>query len=590
MQDEPIGKVSWVSGPVVRTMETHRVHMLDMVAVGQERLIGEVIGLVGEEATVQVYEDTAGLMPGAPVYGTGAPLAAELGPGLIGSIYDGILRPLPALAKATGTFIGRGVQAPSLARDKQWEFKPVVRAGQEATPGMVVGTVQETLRIEHRILVPPNVRGSFVSVTAKGSYTVDHEIARVKTEHGEAPLTMFQRWPVRVRRPVAKRLPADVPLVTGQRVIDCMFPIAKGGAAAIPGGFGTGKTITQHQLAKWCDADLIVYIGCGERGNEMTEVLVEFPKLIDPRSNRPLMERTILIANTSDMPVAAREASIYTGITLAEYYRDMGYAVALMADSTSRWAEALREISGRLEEMPAEEGYPAYLATRLAEFYERAGLVTTLGGQTGSVSVIGAVSPAGGDFSEPVTQHTSRFIGAFWALDKELASARYFPSINYINSYSAYAETVRGWWQKIGGTDGASWHTLREEAIDILRRDNKLQQIVKLVGEEALPDEQKLIINTARILQNAFLQQSAFDEVDMFAVPERQLRMLAVILHAHRRGEDVLKKGIPIYKFQQLAVQDDIMRMKSRIPNDKLAEFDALDKAMDEQVEKLLAE
>jgi len=589
MQDEPIGRVSWVSGPVVRTMETRRVHMLDMVEVGEERLIGEVIGLRGEEATIQVYEDTTGLMPGAPVYSTGFPLAAELGPGLITSIYDGILRPLQAIASATGVFIGRGVRMPALPRDTEWEFTPKVRPGQEVTPGMVIGTVPETQRIEHRIMVPPDMHGTVVSVVGPGKYTIEHEIARIKTDSGETPLTMIQRWPVRLKRPVAERLPNDRPLVTGQRVIDCIFPIAKGGAAAIPGGFGTGKTITQHQLAKWSDADLIVYIGCGERGNEMTEVLVEFPKLIDPRSNRPLMERTILIANTSDMPVAAREASIYTGITLAEYYRDMGYHVALMADSTSRWAEALRELSGRLEEMPAEEGFPAYLATRLAEFYERAGFVTTLGGETGSVSVIGAVSPAGGDFSEPVTQHTSRFIGAFWALDKELASARYYPSINYINSHSAYVESVLEWWKGIGG-EALDWHALREETVDILRRDDKLQQIVKLVGEEALPDEQKLILDTARILQNAFLQQSAFDEVDTFAAPEKQLRMLNVILHYFHRGQDVVKKGTPIYRFQQLGVRNDINRMKSNIPNDKLEQFDGIDKAIDEQVEALLAE
>jgi len=438
-------------------------------------------------------------------------------------------------------------------------------------------------------MVPPGVSGEVLSVAAPGKYTIEQEVARIRTDSGEQPLTMMQRWPVRVKRPVAGRIAPDRPLVTGQRVIDCVFPIAKGGAAAIPGGFGTGKTITQHQLAKWSDADLIVYIGCGERGNEMTEVLVEFPKLVDPRSGRPLMERTILIANTSDMPVAAREASIYTGITLAEYYRDMGYHVALMADSTSRWAEALRELSGRLEEMPAEEGFPAYLATRLAQFYERAGMVTTLGGQSGSVTVIGAVSPAGGDFSEPVTQHTSRFIGCFWALDKELASARYYPSINYINSYSSYTESVRGWWKEVGGED-QDWHALREEAVDILRRDDKLQQIVKLVGEEALPDEQKLILDTARILQNAFLQQSAFDEVDTFAVPEKQLRMLNTILYYYHRGHDVLKKSIPIYKFQQLAVRNDINRMKSNIPNDKLEQFDAIDRAIDEQVEGLLTQ
>jgi V/A-type H+-transporting ATPase subunit A len=439
-------------------------------------------------------------------------------------------------------------------------------------------------------MVPPQISGTVVSVAAPGKYTVDQEICKVKTPSGaEVPLMMMQRWPVRQKRPVARRLPAETPLVTGQRVVDCMFPMVKGGAAAIPGGFGTGKTITQHQLAKWSDADLIVYIGCGERGNEMTEVLVEFPKLIDPHSNRPLMERTILIANTSDMPVAAREASIYTGITLAEYYRDMGYHVALMADSTSRWAEALRELSGRLEEMPAEEGFPAYLATRLAEFYERAGMVEPLGGGTGSVSVIGAVSPAGGDFSEPVTQHTSRFIGCFWALDKELASARYYPSINYINSHSSYVESVAGWWKKVGG-ETLDWQALREETVDILRRDDKLQQIVKLVGEEELPDEQKLILDTARILQNAFLQQSAYDDIDTYSVPEKQLRMLSVILHYYHRGHDVVKRSMPIYKYQQLEVRNDIMRMKSRIPNDQLQEFDALDRAIDEQVDALIAE
>jgi V/A-type H+-transporting ATPase subunit A len=440
-----IGKVVFVNGPIVRTDGAGALHMYELVQVGAAHLTGEVIGLAGGVGTIQVYEETSGLRPGEPVFASGGPLCAELGPGLVESMFDGILRPLRALEKATGSFIGRGVTVPSLDRSRLWQVELQVKLGDEIRPGQIVAEVQETTLFRHRVLAPPDVAGKAVEVVPDGAYTVDQSLVRVAGKSGQQRIALFQRWPVRRTRPSARRLPPTRPLVTGQRVIDGLFPIAKGGTAAIPGGFGTGKTMTQHQLAKWSEADLIVYIGCGERGNEMTEVLEDFPKLIDPRTNRPLMERTILIANTSNMPVAAREASIYTGITVAEYFRDMGYDVALMADSTSRWAEALRELSGRLEEIPAEEGFPAYLGTRLGEFYERAGAVEALCGKPGSVTAIGAVSPPGGDFSEPVTQHTRRFIRCFWGLDRALAGARHYPAINWLESYSDYTSEMRGW-------------------------------------------------------------------------------------------------------------------------------------------------
>jgi V/A-type H+-transporting ATPase subunit A len=449
-----IGVVTWINGPVIRARGSRHVSMLELVEVGEEHLVGEVIGLEGDTLTIQVYEETSGMHPGAPVFGTGLPLSVELGPGLLRSIFDGIQRPLPVIEMRIGSFINRGVHLTPLYRKEHWSFTPKIEVGRMVTGGEILGTVPETPSLEHRVMVPPDVSGKLTWVAPAMKYTIVDTIARVQTADGEKELSMLQRWPVRRLRPYRGRLEHNIPLITGQRVLDTFFPLAKGGAAAIPGGFGAGKTVTQHSIAKWADAEVIVYIGCGERGNEMTEVLQEFPHLIDPRSGHPMMERTVLIANTSNMPVAAREASIYTGITIAEYYRDMGYHVALMADSTSRWAEALREVSGRLEEMPAEEGYPAYLGARLAEFYERAGYVETLNGDQGSVSVIGAVSPPGGDFSEPVTQHTKRFIRCFWALDKALASARHFPSINWLDSYSEYLKDVADWWQQKVGQGG----------------------------------------------------------------------------------------------------------------------------------------
>jgi len=584
MSNNIVGTVAWISGPVVRADNVSGLSMMEQVEVGEERLIGEVLELDGDMATIQVYEDTVSLKPGANIYGTGSPLFVELGPGLIRNIYDGIQRPLEGIRQEQGDFIGKGAQVHSLDREKLWKFTPSCKADDRIKGGEIVGVVPETDLLSHRILCPPNTHGEIVEIVSEGEYTIEQTIATVRTPEGEQELKMYQRWPVRQPRPYQSRLTPSVPLITGQRIIDSFFPLAKGGTAAIPGGFGTGKTVTQHQLAKWCDANIIVYIGCGERGNEMTGVLVDFPKLIDPKSGEPLMERTILIANTSDMPVAAREASVYTGITIAEYYRDMGYDVAIMADSTSRWAEALREISGRLEEMPAEEGFPAYLATRLAEFYERAGRVRALNGNEGSVSVIGAVSPPGGDFSEPVTQHTKRFVRCFWGLDKELASARYFPAINYMDSYSEYLEEVAEWWNQF---EEAHWKTLRDRAMSLLQQDDKLQKIVKLIGEDALPDDQRLVIEGARLLKEALLQQGAFDEVDTYATPERQLWMLKIILHYYDRANEIIKKGAPIYRIRELESIDDINRMKARIPNDALKKFEELLKNIDEEFDEL---
>jgi V/A-type H+-transporting ATPase subunit A len=587
MSQQQIGAVTWINGPVVRARGSRQVNMLELVEVGDEHLVGEVIGLEDEVMTLQVYEETSGMRPGAPVYGTGMPLSVELGPGLLRSIFDGIQRPLPVMEMRSGSYIGRGVRLTPLYRKDRWRFAPQLEAGQDVIGGTVLGAVPETEAIEHRVMVPPDVDGTLSWIAPAGEYTIAEPIARVRTDGGERELTMLQRWPVRRPRPYASRLVPAEPLITGQRVLDTFFPIAKGGAAAIPGGFGAGKTIAQHQIAKWSDAQVVVYIGCGERGNEMTEVLQEFPELVDPRSGRPLMERTVLIANTSNMPVAAREASIYTGITIAEYYRDMGYHVALMADSTSRWAEALREISGRLEEMPAEEGYPAYLAARLAEFYERAGFVKTLSGQDGSVSVIGAVSPPGGDFSEPVTQHTKRFIRCFWALDKALASARHFPSVNWLESYSEYLDDVAGWWRKQTDRD---WRTMRTQAMEILNEESRLAQIVKLVGPDALPDEQRLTLETARLLREGFLQQNALDEVDTYSTVAKQLQMLSLILHFHVRAQGIIRRGAMIVVIHDLPVVNALIRMKGLIANDQLGRLDDLQKDLDEQMDQLETE
>lgn len=579
-----IGEVIWINGPVVRARGSQHVGMLEVVEVGDEHLVAEVIGLERDTLTIQVYEETSGLKPGAPIFSTGYPLSVELGPGLLQSIFDGIQRPLPVLELRSGAFIGRGIKTTPLYRKQQWAFTPQVKVGDRLQGGALLGTVPETALIEHRIMVPPEMEGTLTWIAPKGKYTIVDPIARMKTRRGEQDIVMLQRWPVRRPRLYRQRMAPTELLVTGQRVLDTFFPMVKGGTAAIPGGFGAGKTITQHQIAKWSDADVVIYVGCGERGNEMTEVLQEFPELVDPRSGHPLMERTILIANTSNMPVAAREASIYTGVTLAEYYRDMGYHVAMMADSTSRWAEALREISGRLEEMPAEEGYPAYLAARLAEFYERAGRVVTLNGAQGSVSIIGAVSPPGGDFSEPVTQHTQRFIRCFWALDKSLASARHFPAINWLESYSEYVDEVIGWWQKEGFAD---WHALRTQAMDILQRESHLQQIVKLVGPDALPDDQRLILETARLLREGFLQQSALDEIDAYATTEKQIRMLRAILHFHERAARIVTKGCPIVIIHSLPIVNVLVRMKTSIPNDKVDQIDKIITDLDAQMNQV---
>jgi V/A-type H+-transporting ATPase subunit A len=585
--NERVGSVDSVNGPVVRARTTRPLGMSELLWVGGERLVGEVIGLVEDRATVQVYEDTTGLKPGAPLYTSNAPLSVELGPGLLGMIFDGIQRPLETLAAQMGDFIHRGSAATPLDRRKRWPFTPALAPGAQVHGGAVVGTVPETQLVEHRILVPPGVTGTLTWTAPAGAYGLDDPVARVDSGGHTRQVRLFQRWPVRQARPAAARHAPQIPLLTGQRIIDALFPLARGGAAAIPGGFGTGKTVTQHNLAKWADAQIIVYIGCGERGNEMTGVLTDLPQLEDPRTGRPLMERTVLIANTSNMPVAAREASIYTGITIAEYYRDMGYHVALMADSTSRWAEALREISGRLEEMPAEEGFPAYLATRLAEFYERAGRVTTLAGSEGSVTAIGAVSPPGGDFTEPVTQHTKRFVRCFWGLDKELASARFFPAINFRDSYSEYAEDLGHWWRAQGFAD---WPQLRARGIDLLNEEVKLQQIARLVGEESLPDHERMVLEGAWVLRNAFLQQNAFDAVDRYTTPEKQIRMLRTVFHYVDRGLGIIEKKIPIYRVKALAVRADVMRMRFEISNDDATRFATLNTAIDAQMDALTRE
>ena len=560
--------------------------MYEMVMVGNERLKGEIIRIEKDHAVIQVYENTSGLKPGEEVIGTGLPLSVELGPGLIGNIFDGIQRPLRALREKTGIFIRRGVNAPALSRDREWYFTPKVKANAVVHGGDIIGTVKETELIEHKIMVPPNIQGKIIDIVGEGKYVVNEEIARVKVGDKIETLRMFQTWPVRRPRPYKRRLIPNSPLITGQRIIDTFFPIAKGGTASIPGGFGTGKTITQQQLAKWSDADVIIYVGCGERGNEMVDILITFPELSDPKSGRPLMERTILIANTSNMPVSAREASIYTAVTIGEYYRDMGYHVALMADSTSRWAEALREISGRLEEMPAEEGFPSYLPTRLGEFYERAGIVETLGSENrkGSLSIIGAVSPPGGDFSEPVTTHTKRFTRVFWALDKELADARHYPAINWIQSYSEYIDNVSEWWSKNVSRD---WRRYRSEAMKILQREDELKEIVKLVGPEALPDNQRLILEAAKMLKVAFLQQNALDPIDTYSTPIKQFKMLKMIIDFYDGARKIIERGVPIFKIMQLPVIAEIMRMKNEIPNDKVELLDKLYSRMKDSLLKL---
>jgi V/A-type H+-transporting ATPase subunit A len=563
--------------------------LFDVVEVGERRIIGEIVRLEGNEAVIQVYEDNTGLKTGAPAFSTGRPLSALLGPGLMGTIYDGIQRPLELLFSQSGAFMSPGERGNPLDIEKKWHFVPNAALQEKlangekvlATGGLVLGLVKETQSIDCKIMVPPNIKGgNITALSTEDDYTILSTIA--KTSLGEE-IPIAQWWPVRLPRPSAKRLSPDQPLVTGERVIDVFFPLSKGGTAAIPGGFGTGKTMTQHAVAKWCDANVIVYIGCGERGNEMTDVLTEFPELLDPRTGRSLMERTVLIANTSNMPVAAREVSIYTGVTLAEFYRDMGYHVAIMADSTSRWAEALRELSGRMEEMPAEEGFPAYLPTRLAEFYERAGRVNTLSGGEGSVSIIGAVSPPGGDFSEPVTQHTKRFIRCFWALDRDLANARHYPAISWIDSYSEYAGEVQSWWEKVN----PRWAVVRQQSFELLKNEQRLSEIVRLIGPDALPDEQKLILITAEIIKDGFLQQNSFDDVDMYCVPEKQVRLLELMMEFHERSKTCIKLGAPLTKISGMGLKEGLSRLKSTVKNDALAELGTFEAKMRSSMEEL---
>jgi V/A-type H+-transporting ATPase subunit A len=584
MIERIIGKVSRVNGPVIEANGITDAMMMELVRVGELKLIGEVIKLQGDSAVIQVYEDTTGTAPGDNIYGSGMPLGVELGPGLIGSIYDGIERPLEKLFRTSGEFIERGVTVTSLDRNRKWEFEPSVSQGDLIKGGGVIGLVRETENILHRILLPPNVSGTVEQIVPSGSYTIEQPVVTVNTGFGTKEIGMLQRWPIRNPRPVQSRLPLTSPLITGQRVIDTLFPVAKGGTVAIPGGFGTGKTMTQHALAKWCDADIIVYIGCGERGNEMTDVLTEFPALIDPRTGKSLMNRTILIANTSNMPVSAREASIYTGVTLAEYFRDQGYHVAVMADSTSRWAEALRELSGRMEEMPAEEGFPAYLPTRIAEFYERAGYALTMSGKEGSVSIIGAVSPPGGDFSEPVTQHTKRFVRCFWGLDRQLANARHYPAVSWTESYSEYLENVTVWWETHAGPE---WKEDRNEIMELLQQEVRLQQVVKLVGPDALPDSQRFILDVCNLFKTAFLQQNAFDEIDRFSTAEKQLKMLRIILTYWRRGNRAIKRGVTLIKLRRMKVYQDIIKMKFSIPNEETAKLDRIAARLDRSIDQL---
>ncbi|HDO19406.1 MAG TPA: ATP synthase subunit A [Thermoplasmatales archaeon] len=580
------GKIVKISGPVVEAKGMRGARMYDVVRVGDENLIGEIIRLNEDVATIQVYEETSGLKPGEKVISTGAPLSVELGPGLLTSIYDGIQRPLERIKDDTGDFIARGVDIAALDRNKKWKFKPKVKKGDKVVGGDVIGEVKETSLIMHRIMVPPGIEGEIEEIAEEGDYTVEDTIAKVKTREGKKELKMMQKWPVRKGRPYTIRLDPSVPLISGQRVVDTFFPIAKGGTAAIPGGFGTGKTVMLHQFAKWSDADVIVYIGCGERGNEMTDVLREFPELKDPKSGKPLMNRTVLIANTSNMPVAARDASVYTGITLAEYYRDMGYDVALMADSTSRWAEAMREISGRLEEMPGEEGYPAYLASRLAEFYERAGRVVVLGSKKkeGSISVMGAVSPPGGDFSEPVAQNTLRIVKVFWALDADLADRRHFPAIHWLRSYSLYVDDVREHWEKIG----KGWSELRGKALALLQKEAELQEIVRLVGPDALPQHERAILESARMIREAFLQQNAFHDVDTYCPEKKQYEMLRIILSFSDKIMQAVQKGAHIEDIIKMKSMESIARMKY-VENEKFEEeFKKIEKEIDKELTSLL--
>ncbi|HJD23548.1 MAG TPA: V-type ATP synthase subunit A [Firmicutes bacterium] len=584
-KEQQENRIYGINGPVITLLGDTGFSMMEMVQVGNDRLVGEVIGINDQKTTIQVYENTTGLRQGEPVVGSGGPLCATLGPGILDNIFDGIERPLKAIEEQSGDFIRRGVSVSALDEEREWDVHITVKPGDRLEPGAIYATCPETPIIEHRCMVPPSLSGIVETASPDGKYRVNDTVVTLKDDSGELhPLSLCQKWPIRTPRPVAERLYANAPLITGQRVIDSLFPVAKGGTAAIPGGFGTGKTMTQHQLAKWCDADIIVYIGCGERGNEMSQVLEEFTGLVDPKSGRPMTDRTTLIANTSNMPVAAREASIYTGITLAEYYRDMGYHVAIMADSTSRWAEALREISGRLEEMPAEEGFPAYLPSRLSQFYERAGLIRSLGGAEGSVTIIGAVSPQGNDFSEPVTQNTKRFTRCFWALDKSLAYARHYPAINWTTSYSEYLGDLAAWYEKNVGED---FIACRAQIAQLLQEENKLMEIVKLIGADVLPDDQKLVIEIARVIRNGFLQQNAYHQDDTYVPMEKQLKMMRVILHLYNAAQALVARAIPLSRLTATGLFDEVSRMKYDVPNDQLELLDGYMQKIDETMQKL---
>lgn len=586
MSNNLTGKIYGINGPVVYIKGKTGFKMGEMVYVSADKLVGEVINLTSEMTTIQVYEETSGLKPGDLVYSTGSAIFVTLAPGIISNIFDGIERPLTRIAEKSGVYISRGISVDSLDTEKLWKTHITVSEGQKVLPGTIIAEVPETPAITHKCMVPPNVSGTVKSVVSDGEYTIKDTLVTILQKNGiELTLTMTQKWPIRVPRPINKRYPATKPLVTGQRILDTLFPIAKGGTAAIPGGFGTGKTMTQHQIAKWSDADIIIYIGCGERGNEMTQVLEDFSKLVDPKSGNPLMDRTTLIANTSNMPVAAREASIYTGITLAEYYRDMGYHVAIMADSTSRWAEALRELSGRLEEMPAEEGFPAYLASRLSAFYERAGYIQTLNGAEGSVSIIGAVSPQGGDFSEPVTQNTKRFVRCFWGLDKSLAYARHFPAIHWLTSYSEYLGDLAPWYTQNVGDDFIS---NRNQLLTILNQESSLIEIVKLIGSDVLPDDQKLTLEIARVIRLGFLQQNAFHKDDTCVSLEKQNLMMETILYLNSKARALVSIGMPMSILKESDIFERVIAIKYDVPNDHLELFDDYKKEIDKFYEEVM--
>ena len=580
------GTIYGINGPVIYLKGNTGFQMAEMVYVGKERLVGEVIRLTNDITTIQVFEETTGLRPGDPVEATGDAISVTLGPGILNNIFDGIERPLSEIAKSSGKYISRGVSVDSLDTEKKWQTHITVKPGEFVSGGTIIAEVQETQAIVHKSMVPPNISGTVLEVAMDGEYTINEPIVTVQLANGkEEKLTLAQKWPIRVPRPTAARFAASKPLITGQRILDTLFPIAKGGTAAIPGGFGTGKTMTQHQIAKWSNADIIIYIGCGERGNEMTQVLEEFSELVDPRSGKPLMDRTTLIANTSNMPVAAREASIYTGITLAEYYRDMGYDVAIMADSTSRWAEALRELSGRLEEMPAEEGFPAYLASRLSAFYERAGMMQTLCGAEGSVSIIGAVSPQGGDFSEPVTMNTKRFVRCFWGLDKSLAYARHFPAIHWLTSYSEYLQDLSPWYKD---HVNKNFVDMRNQLMGILNSESSLMEIVKLIGSDVLPDDQKLTLEIARVIRLGFLQQNAFHPDDTCVSLEKQYKMMEVILYLYKKSKALVTMGMPMSVLKEDKIFDRVVSIKYDVPNDRLDLFDTYKKDIDTFYDKVL--